>query len=481
MLRLLILSCLGLGAIASVIDCGDDDFKSKIANMDAALVMFYAPWCGHCKRMKPEFEAAAKVLIENDPPVHLIKVDCTEAGKDTCSEFGVSGYPTLKIFKGGEKAADYNGPREKNGIVKFMQAQVGPVSKKLETVAAAESFLAKQEPAVIFFGPESSLHSAFLGAADMLRESVRFGHSAAEEVITALQQEAETVVLFRAPHLKNKFEPATVVYSGAPDKKDIKTFVKRNFHGLVGHRTQDSAADFSSPLVVAYFTVDYAKNVKGTNYWRNRVLKVAQKFADEFSFAVADNNDFQHELEEFGINFMPGDKPKVCARDADGMKFIMDEEFSMDNLEAFLNKFKNGELEPFIKSEPIPENQGNVIVGVGKNFKEVVTDSGRDALVEFYAPWCGHCKKLTPVYEELGEKMADENVDIIKVDATANDVPPSFNVRGFPTLYWKPKSGSPVQYNGGREIDDFVKYIAEHASEELKGFNRDGTPKKTEL
>jgi len=481
MYKFLILMCVVAYAAGGSIDCGDDDFKSKLANMDAALVMFYAPWCGHCKRMKPEFDAAASVLLENDPPVHLVKVDCTEAGKQTCSEFGVSGYPTLKIFKNGEKSADYNGPREKAGIIKFMQSQVGPVSKPIASVEVAEKFLAKAEPAVVFFGPESSLQAAFMGAADMLRESVRFGHSAAEEVLAKYEQAANTIVLFRPAHMKNKFEPAFVVYEGAEDKKAIKTFIKKNFHGLVGHRTTDTAPDFASPLVVAYYSVDYQKNIKGTNYWRNRVLKVATKFADDFTFAVADNNDFAHELEEFGINYVAGDKPAVCARDADGMKYIMDAEFSMDNLEAFLNKLKAGELEAFIKSEPVPETQGNVLVGVGKNFKELVTDSGRDALVEFYAPWCGHCKKLTPVFEELGDKMADENVDIVKVDATANDVPPSFNVKGFPTLYWKSASGATVQYNGGRDLDDFVKYIAEHSTDGLKGYSRDGSPKKSEL
>ena len=53
--------------------------------------------------MKPEFEKAASILEGNDPPVNLVKVDCTEGGKDTCGKFGVSGYPTLKIFRGGEK------------------------------------------------------------------------------------------------------------------------------------------------------------------------------------------------------------------------------------------------------------------------------------------------------------------------------------------------------------------------------------------
>lgn len=71
------------------------------------------------------------------------------------------------------------------------------------------------------------------------------------------------------------------------------------------------------------------------------------------------------------------------------------------------------------------------------------------------------------------------------MDATTNDVPSPYDVRGFPTLYWAPKDSksSPVKYEGGREADDFLKYIAKHATNELKGFDRKGNPKqqKTEL
>lgn len=106
----------------------------------------------------------------------------------------------------------------------------------------------------------------------------------------------------------------------------------------------------------------------------------------------------------------------------------------------------------------------------------------RTALVEFYAPWCGHCKKLTPIYEELGDKMAAEEVEIVKMDATANDVPPQFNVKGFPTLFWLPKNTkTPKTYEGGREVDDFIKYIAEHATDELNGWDRKAKVKKQDL
>ena len=80
-------------------------------------------------------------------------------------------------------------------------------------------------------------------------------------------------------------------------------------------------------------------------------------------------------------------------------------------------------------------------------------------------------------------QLKGENVAIVKMDATANDVPPLFDVRGFPTLFWLPQDSKdkPVRYDSGREVDDFIKYISKHATEELQGYDRDGKPKKTEL
>ena len=50
-----------------------------------------------------------------------------------------------------------------------------------------------------------------------------------------------------------------------------------------------------NPLVVAYYAVDYVKNPKGTNYWRNRIIKVAKDFP-KLNFAISSKDDFQHEL-----------------------------------------------------------------------------------------------------------------------------------------------------------------------------------------
>ncbi|EDV56416.1 protein disulfide-isomerase A3 [Drosophila erecta] len=479
---------LGFIAISSaaeqdVLELGDDDFATTLKQHETTLVMFYAPWCGHCKRLKPEYAKAAELVKDDDPPIKLAKVDCTEAGKETCSKYSVSGYPTLKIFRQDEVSQDYNGPREASGIAKYMRAQVGPASKTVRTIAELTKFLDTKDTTLFgyFSDIDSNLAKVFLKFADKNREKYRFGHSSEKEVLDK-QGETDKIVLIRAPHLSNKFEASSIKFE-ASSESELNTFVKENFHGLVGHRTQDSIKDFQNPLITAYYSVDYQKNPKGTNYWRNRVLKVAKEFVGQINFAIASKDDFQHELNEYGYDFV-GDKPVVLARDEKNLKYALKDEFSVENLQDFVEKLLANELEPFIKSEAIPEsNDAPVKVAVAKNFDDLVINNGKDTLIEFYAPWCGHCKKLTPIYEELAEKLQNEEVAIVKMDATANDVPPEFNVRGFPTLFWLPKDAKnkPVSYNGGREVDDFLKYIAKEATTELKGFDRSGKPKKTEL
>jgi protein disulfide-isomerase A6 len=99
------------------------------------------------------------------------------------------------------------------------------------------------------------------------------------------------------------------------------------------------------------------------------------------------------------------------------------------------------------------------------NFDKVVLKSGKPTLVEFFAPWCGHCKNLAPVYEELGLAFehAKDKVQIAKVDADSErDLGKRFNVQGFPTLkFFDGKSDKPVDYNGGRDLESLSSFITE--------------------
>jgi len=97
------------------------------------------------------------------------------------------------------------------------------------------------------------------------------------------------------------------------------------------------------------------------------------------------------------------------------------------------------------------------------NFDRIVLDETKDVLVEFYAPWCGHCKHLAPVWEKLAGVFKNEkNVVIANVDADKyRDIGSRFDVSGFPTIKFFPKGdkSNPVPYEGQRELPDFVSYI----------------------
>jgi protein disulfide-isomerase A6 len=99
------------------------------------------------------------------------------------------------------------------------------------------------------------------------------------------------------------------------------------------------------------------------------------------------------------------------------------------------------------------------------NFDKVVLKSGKPTLVEFFAPWCGHCKTLAPVYEELAQTFehAKDKVQIAKVDADSErELGKRFGVQGFPTLkFFDGKSDKPTEYNGGRDLESLTKFITE--------------------
>lgn len=133
---------------------------------------------------------------------------------------------------------------------------------------------------------------------------------------------------------------------------------------------------------------------------------MAQNYKGKLNFAVSNKDSFAAEMDDYGVT-VKANKPAIAVRNSENEKFRMTNDFSVENLEKFLEEYLAGNVKAHLKSEPVPEtNDGPVKVAVAENFKSLVTESTKDVLIEFYAPWCGHCKKLAPTYEEVGKTVS---------------------------------------------------------------------------
>merc|ERR1711910_246721 len=176
-----------------------------------------------------------------------------------------------------------------------------------------------------------------------------------------------------------------------------------------------------------------------------------------------DEEDHKRILEFFGI--VDSELPTFRAiRLGEEMAKFKPEDDSVtaENVEKFVSDFQEGKLKQHLMSEEIPEDWDKepVKVLVGKNFEEVAMNVEKDVLVEFYAPWCGHCKQLSPIWDQLGEKYADHaNIVIAKMDSTANELE-TVKVQGFPTLkYFMAGDNKVVDYNGERTLEGLKKFL----------------------
>jgi protein disulfide-isomerase-like protein len=115
---------LGLLAGTNALDLTPDNWDEAIAGKTVFL-KFFAPWCGHCKKLKPDWDKLMEAFADS-PSALIADVDCTTEGKALCDANGVKGYPTLKW---GDPTAleDYKGGRDYNSLLKFSEENLKPM------------------------------------------------------------------------------------------------------------------------------------------------------------------------------------------------------------------------------------------------------------------------------------------------------------------------------------------------------------------
>lgn len=372
-----------LVALLTVVSSHDEDvhtvqydtenFSDELAKKNH-FVMFYAPWCGHCKRLAPIWEQLAEMLNEDDSNVRIAKVDCT-VDSSVCSDNDVTGYPTLKFFKLGEsEGVKFKGMRDLPSLSTFINEQTSDGELEEESETSGEP-------------------QAVNGLVDLTEDNFDKHVSSGKHFIK-----------FYAPWCGHCQKLAPV--------------------------WEELAQSFESDNNVGIAKVDCTQHrnvcnqfdVKGypTLLWIEDGKKI-----DKYQGVRA------HENLKLYIKTKMGAGAAESSSDEDDSK--------TDNTSAVINL-------------------------TGDNFDSGVEDGV--TFVKFFAPWCGHCKRLAPTWDELGEKFADnDDVTIAKVDCTlenSKQLCTDQEVEGFPTVFLY-KGGKKIsEYSGSRSLKDLEDFITKH-------------------
>jgi len=448
-----------------------DNFDEAVKANPLMLVEFYAPWCGHCKKLAPEYAKAAASLAKAKSEVKLAKVDVTE-NKELGTKFGIGGYPTLKFFKSGKPQA-YDGGRTEDTIVAWLNKKTGPPAPVLGTEQAAAKLVEDNQVVILgFFASESSeAAKEFVKAATSMGDK-EFGMITDKSLFGKYEATEDMVVLLK------KFDEGRNVLGGKLSEEVIVEFVKTKSVPLVITFSQESSKTIFGSVIRTHFML--CSSAKESNHKQliETVTKLAKEHKGEMSFVYIpmDEPNSKRMAEFLGVTEAPA--IRIINLGPDTAKYKPNvSDLTEEAMRAFIAAYKAGRVEKYLKTEDVPADWDAkpVKVLVGKNFEKVALDSTKDVLVEFYAPWCGHCKKLEPVYDQLAEHFKDvDDVVIAKMDATLNEIShKDAKVAGFPTIFMFNKDGSVKKYEGDRTLDSFKDFVrpskvdeADEASEE---------------
>lgn len=429
----------------------DGNFKEFVRENTSVFVKYYAPWCGHCKKLAPEYHEIAKYFNDNKN-VKIAKVDCTE-NQELCKSNGVSGYPTLFYYEGNYRGVKFSGERSKNGIISYIKSKLEP-SKELPTVHDVVQLinsLSDEQKAFVFVGTKGFENYI---AQIKTEPSISFYHI---KESNSFKEKDGSLISFGSNGYKNVLEPELLL-------SNFPFFIKSELSLPVTYMNNiiyQKLLREKSPALILIF--DEAN--------KERIIKLGRDFSKGINkeimvILVPHNSSIQEDIYVINIYRLVVTKaPFAAIIEADNRRkkyYYKEAELNLEGLFTLFTNWKEKKIEFDYLSEDIPTKQGDVYTLVAHTFDKIVNDKEKDVVVFFSSPHCGHCKKVEPIYEELARHYKDDpNIIISKINCKENEL--EFIIGSFPTFYIYPgQSSNSIFY---KENERTVKALSNFVEE----------------
>jgi protein disulfide-isomerase A6 len=294
---------------SNVIALNKKNFNGLVMESDFPWVVeFYAPWCGHCKNLAPEYEIAATNL---KGLVKVGGVNCDdESAKELCGVYEIKGFPTIKVFpaerttkRPAKTPSEYQGGRTAAAIVQFATGKIGNFVKTV-TTSNADEFLKNPLNKVILFSDKPQTTSLYKAVATEYK-----GRLAVGEVKKSESSLVEKFGIKSFPTLIVLKGEEQITYDGKLKIDAINEFLskfapppprdpnsppppppeeKPVLH-VVHTQEQLEAACLSKTLTCVFVVLDEDNAAEGVNEVNRKVLQeVVDKFYKRFVFVALD-------------------------------------------------------------------------------------------------------------------------------------------------------------------------------------------------
>ncbi|XP_017074308.1 thioredoxin domain-containing protein 5 homolog [Drosophila eugracilis] len=368
------------------VELDPESFDKAIAGGNV-FVKFFAPWCGHCKRLQPLWEQLAEIMNIDEPKVIIAKVDCTKH-QALCATHQVTGYPTLRLFKVGEQESiKFKGTRDLPAITDF-------INQELSTPAEGD-----------------------LGEVKRVEvENVNIGK------VVDLTEETFAKHVSSGNHFVKFFAPwCSHCQRLAPTWEDLaKELIKEpavTISKIDCTQYRSICQDFEVKGYPTLLWIEDGKKIE--KYSGSRDLTTLKTYVEKMVGVPLEKTEGKADNEEVAT--------KEAAAEDEAAKKLIPQQLS-------------GEEE----------------------FEKVIAEG--ITFVKFYAPWCGHCQKLQPTWEQLATEthQVQSDVKIAKVDCTAPEnkqVCIDQQVEGYPTLFLYKNGQRQNEYEGSRSLPELQAYL----------------------